>query len=189
MKAVIGLLLCAALAPAATIVTIDTSTTLLDASTFSNGTTYLAAWQLTGSGAVSNTATISAFLLGGGTGLDVQGGEPDPTFTVSPSALDVAGIWQSGAVLEMLVNPSDSYSLYSQGFIAGDSFSFAVDLTSNLLAGSAPDAFSFQLYDAAVETLLYEVVLELSGEPVPEPSPVSLTLFGLAALGVLLRRR
>ena len=171
----------------ATLISVDTSTTLLDASNFTTGVTYYATWQLAGSGTVSNTASLSAFDLGGGTGVNRQGGDPtDDAFVLGPNALSTAGVWQLAATLDLIVDTSDSYSLYTQQFVAGDSFAFSLDLTANLLAGNAPDAFTFQLYDANLETLLYEVSLDLLGErEVPEPSALSLGFLGIGLLGAL----
>jgi len=179
-------------APAAVVVSLDTSTTLLDLSLFTPGATYYAAWQLTGSGQVNNTASVSAFDLGGGTGLDRDAGDPlFGIFTLGPNAASNAGVWQSSATLDLLVNPLDSFSLYSQRFVAGTAFEFLVDFTTNQLAGFPPDAFTFQLYDGELETLLYEVSLDLlaAGEPIPEPSAWSLVLLGAAGLAAQFRRR
>ena len=182
----------ATLGQAATIVSVDTSTTLLDASNFTAGTTYYAAWQLTGAGASTNTATLSAFDLGGGAGINRQPGDPvDTPFTLGPNALSTAGVWQLSATLDLVVDPSDSFSLYSQQFVAGGSFAFRVDYTTDQIAGFTPDAFSFQLYDSTLSTLLYEVTLDLlpPGEPIPEPSAWALALMGLGLLLTRLTRR
>lgn len=182
--AVLALVLCAWLSPrstAATIVTLDSNTTLLDLSVFTPGTTYYAAWQLTGSGSVANTATLSAIVLDGGIGLSRQLTDPvDDSFTLGPDASSVQGVWQNAATLELLVVPLDALSLYTQQFVAGNSFGFRVDLTANQIAGFAPDAFTFQLYDSGLETLLYEVSLDLlPAEEVPEPSTLLLALLGI----------
>ena len=87
--------LLAPLASAATINSLDTSTNLLDASTFTAGAKYYAAWQLVGSGGATNSATMSAFTLGGGSGIDRQPGDPlDTPFTLGPNAARAAGVWR-----------------------------------------------------------------------------------------------
>lgn len=178
--------LCAAQAGAAVVVSLDTSTALLDASTYTQGTTYYSAWQLTGSGSTANTATVQAFLLGGGTGIDRQLADPvDDTYSLGPDPSRPAGIWQPSAVLSLTVNPADAFSLYTQQFVAGPTFEFEVSFTTEQLQGFAPDQFTFQLYDSGLQTLLYEVSIGLeAAEPVPEPGTWAA---GLAGVLLLLR--
>lgn len=182
-------LLLPALAGAATIITVDTSTTLLDSSTFTAGTPYTAAFQFTGNGITSNSATVSNIDLGGGTGETPGLGDiTDPTFTVGPNGADPLGIWQANGTLTLFVGPLDASSVYTQQFTSGNQFSFAVELTGNLSDGAPPDTFTFQLYDAELSNLLYEVTVDAT-TGVPEPSTAVTLLTGAGILLALGRGR
>ncbi len=145
MARLLAILALAAPGAHATIILIDSTTTLLNGADFLPGTTYYAVFQLTGAGATVNAATIGSFDLGGGSGILRDGGDLlDLPFTLAPDALDPFGIWQPDATLLLEVTPSDAYSLYTQKFISGSSFSFSVVLTSDLSPPWPPDQFAFQ---------------------------------------------
>lgn len=167
---------------------VNTSTMLMDGSFFTAGTTYYAAFQLTGGGTNNNSAALSSFNFGGGSALPrAVGDQTDPTFTLGPNPLDSNGIGQAGATLGLTITPADAFSLYSQMFTAGSSFSFNLALTNNFTPGNAPDAFTFQLYDAALDNLLFEQTINITG--IPEPTTLLLTGISLAFAGVAVVRR
>lgn len=177
------------LSSAATI-ELDQSTNLLDGSTFTAGTTYIAAFQLTASGIAASQVSLSLFNLSNGAGFapsssDVVFG----IYTVGPDDTLPAGIWQSNGTLFLLVTPSSASAVYTQAFQAGTTFSFTYDLITDQTSGT-PDQFAFQLYDESLSNLLYEVTEDALdvGAVVPEPSSVVLVGAG-ALLFTAVRRR
>ncbi|MBY0503412.1 MAG: hypothetical protein K2X03_05875 [Bryobacteraceae bacterium] len=169
-------------APAATL-ELDTSTTLLNSSLFSTGTTYVAAFQLNGAGNGSTLAALSLFDLGGGSGLPASPADLTAgLFSVGPLPALSAGIWQSNGMLTLNVDPLNVTALYTQAFTAGTVFRFDFLLTTNVGAGLTPDQFSFQLYDSGLSELLYDSAFDaVPGVTVPEPGTMSLC----GAMGVL----
>ena len=115
---------------------------------------------------------------------------------VGPDPSDADGIFQTAGTLTLTVVPGDSYSLYTQQFTSGArgraaQFIFTASL-DGIYAGGTPDAFSFQLYDSSLSTLLYEqdfAILDSTPAAVPEPGSASLLLTGLALALCLARRR
>jgi len=167
----------------ATTVSLDTSTTLLDSSTFTPGTTYFAVFQLTSSGTANTQAALASFDLGTGTGLNQSGGDPvSGNYLVGPAVL-ASGIWQAGGTLALSVDPLNGYALYSQAFTAGSTFQFDFNLITDLLPGATPDQFAFQLYDEGISNLLYEVASD-AAVPLDAPEPGSWSL-GFLCIGVL----
>jgi hypothetical protein len=172
---------------------LDNSTSLLDGSSFTAGTIYYTAFQLTGGDASNSSAFLSGFALGGGSAVAPSPADPVAgTYAVVPDPADPAGIFQTNGALTLAIAPGNSYSLYTQQFTSGTQLSFAVSLDGVFLGGT-PDAFSFQLYDSGLDTLLYEqdfAILD-SGSPasVPEPGSAGLMLAGLALVMCFCRRR
>jgi hypothetical protein len=172
-------------------ITINTSTVLLDSSTFTPGTTYYLAFQLTGGGTDNNSALLTNFNFGGGSAVARDMSDPlFGTFSLAANAGDPAGIGQSMASLQLLITPGDAYSLYTQQLVAGSSFSFDFTLTNNFAFGSF-DQFAFQLYDASLSTLLFEQTFDINGvvQPVPEPATAALLGVGLFGVSAYFRRR
>jgi hypothetical protein len=171
-------------------ITITTSTVFLDASTFTPGTTYYVAFQLTGGGTDNNSVLITNFNFGGGSVLNQDPADPTfGTFVVGPNSLDPAGIGQTLASLQLTITPGDAFSLYTQQLVAGSSLSFDFTLTNNFVSGSF-DQFAFQIYDAGLSTLLFERTFDITGaETVPEPATVVLMGMGLFGASAYLRRR
>jgi hypothetical protein len=171
----------------------DNSTSLLDGSMFSSGTTYYAAFELSGSDNVNSQAWLTGFSLDGGLGLNSSGGDfVTGIFAVGPDSSDSAGIWQSGGTLGLQIteDPSApetaSFSAYTQQLVAGSGFEFTVDLSGVYLSG-IPDAFTFQLYDSGLSTLLYQQELDQTSTTVPEPSTAWLCA-PIALVGIWRRR-
>jgi hypothetical protein len=162
---------------------LDNSTSLLDGSSFTAGTTYYTAFQLTGGDASNSSATVSGFDIGGGSAVAPSPADPVAgTYAVGPNPADPAGIFQTAGTLTLSIVPANSYSLYTQQFTAGTQLSFSVTL-DGVYAGGTPDAFSFQLYDSSLDTLLYEqdfAILNTAPASVPEPGSAGLVLAGLA---------
>lgn len=180
-------------APATTLyfIDLDNSTSLLDGSSFTAGTTYYTAFQLTGGDASNSGASLSGFALGGGSA--AAPGPADPvagTYAVGPDPADTAGIFQTAGTLALTIVPGNSYSLYTQQFTAGTQLSFSFTL-DGVYAGGTPDAFSFQMYDSSLDTLLYEqnfAILNSAPASVPEPGSAGLVLAGMALVLLLVRR-
>lgn len=156
----------------ATTISLDTSTTLLDGSTFTAGVTYYAAFQLTGSGSATSQASLSQFNLDTGTGLAQSVADPvSGNYLIGPDASLPAGIWQPGGTLLLNVDPVNAYSLYTQTFTAGGQFDLTFLLDTNLQPPATPDQFAFQLYDSSLSQMLYEVAVDAIPPVVtPEPS-------------------
>jgi hypothetical protein len=166
-------------------VSLDSSTVLLDGSTFTAGTAYFAVFQLTSSGFAPGTqASVSAFDLGTGTGVDQSLIDPvSGNFTVGPNGALPAGIWQTNGTLDLVVDPLNAYALYSQAFFAGTTFAFDFTLSTSLVAGNVPDQFAFQLYDSELSLLYYEVATDASVPlDAPEPGTWCMALLGVAVL-------
>lgn len=190
MKSIVRILLialCAVpLCPAVTI-EIDGTTSLLDSSTFTPGTSYFAVFQLTGATGLPNQASLSAFDFGSGSvfARDVS----DPAFgqfILGPNPASTSGIGQTAATLDLSVDLVTSYSLYSQMFTAGERFSFDLEFTT-LFVNGIPDQFAFQLYDPGLSALLYEVAIDLTPDTsIPEPGTLGLT--AAAVLAAITRR-
>ena len=175
------------------VIELDNSTALLDSSSFTAGTTYYAAFQLTGGDASNSNAFLTGFDIGGGSVVAPSLADPVAgTYVVGPDPADAGGIFQNSGTLLLTVVPSDSYSLYTQQFTAGSQFSFTASLDGVFLGGT-PDAFSFQLYDSSLSTLLYEQdisILDSGTSAVPEPGSARLSLGGIAlVLAICWRRR
>ncbi|MCM3872855.1 MAG: PEP-CTERM sorting domain-containing protein [Pyrinomonadaceae bacterium] len=173
-------------------VTLNLSTSLLDGTTFSTGTTYYAVFQLVGGGTDNNIATLSNFSFTGGSILARDLSDPTSgNFTAGPDAANVSGLGQSNSTLQLSISPGDAFSLYSQRIVAGTSFSFDFLLTNNFVAGNSFDAFTFQLYDVDLGTLLLEQQFDINGATQPVPEPAALLLFGsgLSGAAAILRRR
>lgn len=190
-RIVLPLLLAAGLSTAATI-ELDQSTVLLDSSTFTAGTTYIAAFQLTGGGFASSQALASGFDLSSGSGfaqdpLDVVAG----LVAVGPNDSLPAGIWQANGTLSLSVTLADGFAVYTQAFQAGTTFRFTYSLFTDNPSAIMPDQFAFQLYDSTLSTLLYEVTEDAltGGQVVPEPSTWMSGLAGVSLLLGAYRRR
>jgi hypothetical protein len=185
----LALLMIGAVAPAATL-ELDTSTALLDSSLFTTGTTYVAAFQLTGAGNGSTLAAMSLFDLGGGSGLPLSGADlTSGLFTVGPFPALSAGIWQPNGTLDLNVDLLNSSAVYTQAFTAGTVFRFDFLLTTSVVAGLTPDQFAFQLYDSGLSVLLYDTAFDAVPD-VGVPEPGTAYLLGVAgALALLIRSR
>ncbi len=135
----------AELARATTVTTVfvDNKTSLLDGSSLTAGTTYYAAFQLTGGDASNSTALIAD--LGGGAPLALNPSDTVGTFAIGPDPNSAAAAFQPFATLLLTVTPGNSYSQYAQKFVAGSALEFTVSL-SGVFSGGTPDTFSFQLY-------------------------------------------
>ena len=179
-----ALLLClTAYVSQANIISLDSSTTLLDSSLFIAGTNYAAVFQLTGGGSADTSVMLSLFDLGGGAGIDQSIGDPvSGDYLVGPDSSLASGIWQSSGTLQLDVDPVNSYALYSQEFAAGSVFSFDFQLLTDLAPGGVPDEFDFQLYDPTYSTLLYDVALDATPVAAPEPASWQLAALCCAAL-------
>jgi len=172
---------------------LDNSTSLLDGSSFTAGMTYYTAFQLTGGDASNSSASVSGFDIGGGSAVAPSAADPVAgTYAVGPDPADPAGIFQTAGTLTLTVVPGNFYSLYTQQFMAGTNLSFSVSL-DGVFQGGTPDAFSFQMYDSSLDTLLYEqdfAILNTAPASVPEPGSAGLVLAGLAlVLAAYWRRR
>lgn len=87
-----------------------------------------------GLGDANNTAIIDHFLFGGGSA--------GASITTTGGA---SGNMSSGITL----TDSDAFlNSFAQGFTAGTSLSFQVDLTTDVDGGGTPDAFAFSILDA-----------------------------------------
>jgi len=173
-------------------ITLNASTTLLDSTTFTAGTNYYAVFQLVGGGTDNNIAQLLNFTFTGGSVLARDLADPTSgMFGVGPAPGDVFGIGQPGATLQLSIAPGDAFSLYSQQIVAGTLLSFDFILTTNFTPGNSFDAFTFQLYDATLTTLLYEQQVNITGAPEPTPEPTTLMLLasGLFGAAAFMRRR
>jgi hypothetical protein len=179
------------LAHAATVFTIvvDGTTTFLDSSMLTAGTTYYSAFELTGGDASNSTALITGIDFGGGSAVALDLSDTFGTFMVGPDGSDPDGAFQNAGTLQLDVTPGNSFSQYAQQFVAGTRFSFTVAL-DGIYAGGIPDEFSFQLYDNTLSTELYEQDLDiLTTSTVPEPATVVLCLLAIPILAAGARRR
>lgn len=173
-----------------TFVTIDQTTALLDATLFTTGTTYYAAWAMSAGDASASQAVVSALMIPGGVIIPLDMTEFSfGNFTLGPNPAATAGIFQPSGTLNLQVTSIDSFSAFTQRFTAGTSLQFMV-VTSGTFNGGIPDSFAFQLYDRTLSTLLYEqtiAIRDTTPTGVPEPSTFVATL-GLLALGARLLR-
>jgi hypothetical protein len=188
MRTLLAVGLWSAAAASAGIITLDTSTLLLDGSNFTTGTSYVVAFQLnSGGGTASSQAIVDLLHLSGGTGFAFGPGDiTSGLFAVGTDANHALGIWQPSGSLLLLVDPGNPSAVYTQGFQAGTGFRFQYSvITSQLLA--IPDQFTFQLYDAAFSNVLYEVAVDVLDTP--EPSSIGLIGLSMAVLLRLNRRR
>ena len=155
-----------------------------------------------GTGDANNTATLTAFALGGGT----------------VGAVDFANTF-GGATGDMssTVSLTDSFftNVFAETFSAGSSLSFLLNLTTNLDAGGTPDQFSIAIADpsgifistsdptgfnnllvinldsASPSTSTYSSLVTASSPgPIitPEPATIFLMTAGLAAIALRFRR-
>ena len=111
----------AALASADTIITVDVddTTSFLDGSSLTAGTTYYAAFELIGGDASDSTAFISAMNLGGGSALPLNPLDTFGAFTIGPDSSAAAAAFQNLGTLLLAATPGNSYSQYLQQFVAG----------------------------------------------------------------------
>jgi hypothetical protein len=96
------------------------------------------------------------------------------------------GVFQSHGALNMAPSATNTDIVYTQQFLAGQLFQFTVTLDGDYPGAPAtPDAFTFQLYDAGLDTLLYEQVLAVTSQDktlTPEPRSLANCLLGLTAM-------
>ncbi len=194
----LALFLIASVAPAVT-VQLDNSTTLLDGSLFTLGTQYVAAFQLNSGEESSGTlASLTAFQLGGGTGLSATAQDLAFGFYMIGSAdiVPPTSIWVPGGSLTLIVVPVEqppfsTQAFYTQSFLAGTLFSFDVELFKDLTPGITADQFTFQLYNAEFTELRYEVALDnvaAKQAEIPEPATGAGVAAAVAALAIWRRR-
>ena len=171
-------------------VTIDQTTALLDSTLFTIGTTYYAAWTLSGGDASDSQAVVSQVMIPGGVIIPLDMTEfAFGNFTLGPNPADTGGIFQSAGSLNLQVTAQDSFSAFTQRFTAGSSLKFKV-VTSGTFNGGIPDSFAFQLYDSNLSILLYEqtiAIRDTTTSGVPEPSTFAAMAL-LVALGANMRR-
>lgn len=190
--AVTALLLLSPAAATAVTIELDQSTNLLNSTTFTAGNTYIAAFQLGGGGFSSSQALASLFDLSNGAGF-----AQDPSDIVTglvvagPNASLNSGIWQPDGWLLLTVTPSNASAVYTQAFLAGDTFRFTYSLVTDDASAPVPDQFTFQLYDDTLSTLLYEVTEDslTEGQFVPEPATWLSGILSLSLIIAASRRR
>jgi hypothetical protein len=172
-------------------IVINSSTVLLNSTNFTGGP-YVAVFQLVGGGTDNNIAQLSNFNFGGGVvfPFDPLGGSSG-LFAFGPDPSDLDGIGQSFGTLQLQIASGNASALFMQMINPGTLFSFDFSLTNNFTPGNSFDAFTFQLYDSDLTTLLYEQQFDITGAPQSTPEPAALFLLGsgLSVLAGALRRR
>jgi hypothetical protein len=99
-----------------------------------------------GAGDANNTATLTNFVVNGGT-------------VGAVDAVNSSGGVSGSMASTVALADSSFLNLFGQLFAAGSSLSFTLDLTSNVDAGVTPDQFSM-------------VIVDPSGNPMPSADPL-----------------
>jgi hypothetical protein len=154
-----------------------------------------------GTGDANNTAALSAFALGGG-----AVGAVDSLNTFGGASGDISST--------VSLTDSSFTNVFAETFSAGSSFSFLLNLTTNVDAGGTPDQFSVSIVDpsgnflspsdpltgnllainldsASPSTSTYSSLVNVSSPgPVgtPEPATILLLAAGLAAIALSTKR-
>jgi len=147
---------------------VNNGTTFLDGSSLNGGTTYYAAFELTGGDASDSTALVTRASISGGGPVHVasepvgyvrEASRSGRTVPTRPVAFQNAGTLQTGR------HTGNSYSQYAQAVSwPGRSFPSQLRWTA-FTQGGIPDEFSFQMYDSTLSTELYEQDLDILSLP------------------------